>query len=74
MILSQNFKKLLQLLLLIFIFINLIPPQGLSAKDSWWDERWEHAMQLSIPIDTHMAEAKYQPISEILPYTLDGPD
>jgi hypothetical protein len=68
MILIDHFKKLLQIIFFIIIVLQVIPTYTVSANNSWWDDQWEYAMPLTIPIDTSLAESKYQPIDQLITF------
>ena len=44
------------------IYLLLISSVTLSTNNNWWDNSWLFREEISIPIDTSLEEAKYQPV------------
>lgn len=51
-------------ILSIIIFIILSSSQGVLSQNQidWWNDKWSFRQEITIPIDTSLEEAKFQPI------------
>ena len=59
---KSKIKILSWLLIVTNIFLIVMPIQSFSAENSWWDKNWSYSKQITVPIDTSIDIAKFQPI------------
>jgi len=57
------YKRLIGCLILANIILSILVPSTISTDgNQWWDENWSFRQEISIPINTTVTNAHYQPI------------
>jgi hypothetical protein len=48
--------------LVLFLLVSFLPHPADAGDDLWWNKAWSYRQEIPIPLDTSIAQAKYQPI------------